>query len=346
MECVMQTIDWREADRQLRRIAKTKAALDAEELEWLRIARDAEVHVHLGFGSLLEYVERALGYKPKAARERLYLAGVLEELPRINAALAEGTLPYSAVRELGRVATAETEAKWLDAAQGKTVGQIEDMVSGHARGSSPDDPPDPTLRLRGLRFEVAPSTFALFRDAQRRLEEELGHALSDDEIVGEMCRAILGAGRDEGRATHQIAVSVCERCDGATQDGAGKAVPISKATLEMARCDAQHLGRVDGDAPPRATQDVPPLVRRAVMRRHHGQCVVPGCRASRYLHIHHINQRAHGGDHSPTNLVPICGAHHRAIHDDRLRLRGAAPDALVFQHDDGRPSGTPRAGHP
>jgi hypothetical protein len=32
------------------------------------------------------------------------------------------------------------------------------------------------------------------------------------------------------------------------------------------------------DRPPRARQDVPPAVRRAVLRRDGGRCVVPGCR--------------------------------------------------------------------
>jgi hypothetical protein len=344
----MDTKDWREADRQLRRIAINRAALDAEEIVWLRIARETGVHLRLGYGSLLEYVERVLGYKPKAARERLHMADVLEALPDLSEALATGALKYSAVREIGRVAVPATERVWLEATRGKTVGEIEDMVSGRARGSLPDDPCDGALRPRTLSFEVSQSTFALFRDAQRRLEAELGHPLTDDEVVGEMCRAILGGVRDDGRATHQVAVTICSVCERGSQDAAGVSVPISKSVVDMALCDAQHLGSLDADEPARATQDVAPAVRRQVMRRHHGRCAVPGCRAARYLHLHHIEWRALGGDHSPANLVPICGAHHRAVHDGRLRVRGNANE-LRFEHDDGRAYGTaetmPHVGH-
>jgi hypothetical protein len=44
-------------------------------------ARKTEVHRHLGFATLLEYVERVLGYGPHAATERLRVADALEDLP-------------------------------------------------------------------------------------------------------------------------------------------------------------------------------------------------------------------------------------------------------------------------
>ena len=35
---------WREVDRQLRRVARRRAAVDAEELHWLALAESAQVH--------------------------------------------------------------------------------------------------------------------------------------------------------------------------------------------------------------------------------------------------------------------------------------------------------------
>ena len=64
-------IDWKAADRELRRIAARRGELDAEELSWLRAARAAEVHRHLGFGTFVEYVERVLGYSPRVIADRM-----------------------------------------------------------------------------------------------------------------------------------------------------------------------------------------------------------------------------------------------------------------------------------
>ena len=60
--------DWRQVDRALRSIASRRAALDAEEARWLREAERLMIWQRLGFVSALDYMERALGYGPRAAR--------------------------------------------------------------------------------------------------------------------------------------------------------------------------------------------------------------------------------------------------------------------------------------
>lgn len=337
--------DWQAADRALRRIAAQRAALHAEEAAWLRAARAVGLHRHLGYGSLLEYLERTLGYPPNVARERLRVADALAELPATAAALAAGRVPYSAVRELTRVVTGGTEAAWLDATAGKTVREIEAAVAGRRPGDLPDTTPDPAHRIHRLRLELSGATFALFVAARRALEETCGQPLTDDDVVAALCRGELGGGSHVGSApgqpAYQIAVTTCADCGRAWQDAAGQTIAIAPAAVEQASCDAEVLGRVDGDAPAVATRTIPPRVRRAVVRRDRGRCVVPGCRASRWIDVHHLRPRASGGGHVPENLAVVCTAHHAAIHDGRLVVTGRAPGALVFTHADGRPYGAP-----
>src|SRR5438067_4477616 len=126
--------DWREVDRELRGIAKRRATLDAEEARWLREAQRLMIWREVGCGSLAEYMERRLGYAPHTAMERLRVALAIEALPAIEFALASGDLPFSAVRELTRVATADTESAWLEAGSGKSVHEIEQLVAGRRRG--------------------------------------------------------------------------------------------------------------------------------------------------------------------------------------------------------------------
>src|SRR5256885_6321382 len=129
--------DWRAIDRALRSIAERRAALDAEEARWLREAEDLQIWKPLGMVSALDYMERVLGYAPRAAQERLRVARALGDLPALTGALESGELAFTAVRELTRVATPATEAAWLDAARSKNVRQIEELVAGHRRGDLP-----------------------------------------------------------------------------------------------------------------------------------------------------------------------------------------------------------------
>src|SRR5215207_8451512 len=101
--------DWVRAHEALSRLARERARADAEEGRWLLCALRSAAHVHLGFGSFGEYVERLFGYKPRSTHEKLRVAEALEELPRMNGALAAGELSWSAVRELTRVATTDPE---------------------------------------------------------------------------------------------------------------------------------------------------------------------------------------------------------------------------------------------
>ena len=318
---------WRSVDRALRTIAQRRAALDADEARWLREAEALQIWRPLGMVSVLDYMERVLGYRPRSAQERLRVARALGTLPRLTAALAQGELPFSAVRELTRVATPATETEWCEAATGKNLRQIEDLVAEHRPGDRPSDPPDPEARVRVVRFELSAETFALLRQARAVLDDEHGSYLSDDEFVAALSNTVLdgaAAAESTGRAKYQIAVTVCERCRQGWQDGAGAKVAIGPAAVARAECDAQHIGSLDGAEPERAYQDVPPSVVRFVWRRDGGRCRVPGCRSARGLEVHHLVHRADGGGHEPSNLVLACSSCHQAHHAGALTINGTA----------------------
>jgi hypothetical protein len=236
--------DWVEAHAALTRLARERAAADAEEGRWLLYAFRAAVHVHLGHGSFAEYVERVFGYRARTTQEKLRVAEALENLPELARALDTGEVGWCAVRELTRVAVAETEDAWLAAARGKTIRQLEELVASKSPGDTPDQPEQPRPRSRVLRFEVAPETFALFRDALRALRRAAGGGLDDDAALLEMARHVLAGPGDAGRAPYQIALTVCDGCGRGEQLGGGEPVPIGAEVVAMAHCDAQHIGHL------------------------------------------------------------------------------------------------------
>jgi len=317
-------------------------------------ARGGEVTRHVGRGSFDGNLEGVRGVAPTTARDRMRVAVALESLPAVRAALTAGDVTFSAVRELTRVATADTEQAWLDAIANLTAREVEQCVRGHKPGDHPDDRPDPQLEPRAVRMQLLPESYALFLEARRALEAEVGHPMSDSDFMAVACRDVLtgghAAGGDEASGgsddrplapntpPYQIALTVCVDCQRATLDAAGHTIDVPPAIVDCAQCDAVVLGRVDGPAPEPTQRTIPAPVRRLVLARDHHRCVVPGCRSSRFIDVHHLRPRAAGGDHQPLNLACLCSSHHVLLHAGAIVIRGV-PGDLRVTHADGRAYG-------
>ena len=323
--------EWQEVDRRLREYARHRSALDAAEAFDLVRAEQLKIYVSFGFVSLYEYMERVLGYKPHTARERMRVARALAALPETTAALARGALSYSAVRELTRVATAETEADWLAQTEGLVANQIESLVANHRPGDRPDDPTDPDLRPRVVRLELPPEVYALWRQARMVVADERGAEISDADFIETICRSVIAPGSGESGPAHQIAYQQCKDCRRATQNGAGREIDVGPEVFERASCDAKVLGSLDATMPERATTTVTPRIREQVFARDHHRCTVPGCRSARNLEVHHIVEQARGGMHELWNLTLLCSGHHAALHAGLLAMRGQAPYLIEFR---------------
>jgi hypothetical protein len=237
-------VDWVQAHGALSRLAQERAALDVEEGRWLLCALRSAAHVHLGYGSFAQYIERLFGYKPRTTQEKLRVAEALERLPRLARALEGAALSWSAARELTRVAVTDTEAAWLDIARGKTLRELEVLVASKVPGDAPDAPTFELPCSRVRRFEVAADTFATFREAMQRLQRLAGGSLDDDAVLLAMARHVLGGPRDVGRSSYQVVLSVCGACGSGAQRAGGELVPVDAAVVGMAACDAQHLGEL------------------------------------------------------------------------------------------------------
>jgi hypothetical protein len=339
-------MDWQKAHEALSRLARARAEMDFEEGRWLRAALAAGVHRRLGYGSFTEYVERLFGYAPRLTHEKLRVAEALELLPVLSKALGDGALSWSAVRELTRVATAESEVIWLKAAKVRTVREVERLVSGRRLRDLPEDPRDAGAGRHVLRFEVSGEVLATFREAMTQLRRETGGSLDDEAALLLMARRVLAGEstsgeNDECRASYQMAFTVCAQCQRAAQVGGGESIEVERAVAEMARCDAQVLPKYDAPtethvgAVARATQTIPPALRRAVPLRDQHRCQVPGCRHAAFVDLHHLQTRESGGRHEPDNLLTLCGAHHRAAHRGELSIEGQVSSGVSFRHADG-----------
>jgi hypothetical protein len=207
-----QNSDWQAAHDALVRLARTRAGLDFEEGRWLLAAQRARVHDRLGYGSFLEYVARLFGYAPRLTQDKLRVAEALETLPQLAQALRDGKASWSCARELTRVATTDTERAWLERARGRTVREVEKLVAGHRPGSMPDDAAEPSRQRHVLRFEVSGEVLATFREAMAKVRRDAGESLDDDSALLLLTRHVLAGPVDDGRASCQVELTVCEHC--------------------------------------------------------------------------------------------------------------------------------------
>lgn len=139
--------------------------------------------------------------------------------------------------------------------------------------------------------------------------------MDDDALLLLVARRVLGGPTEDGRASYQVSLGVCEQCGRARQVADGESIEVSRAAAEMVYCDAQHVPRAHvgtvrnananaNATPPRATQDVPPATRRLVLRRDHHRGQVPSCRHATWVDVHHVES-----DGRLYELQHVPGAH-------------------------------------
>ncbi|MFO0722435.1 MAG: HNH endonuclease signature motif containing protein [Myxococcota bacterium] len=268
--------DWRLIDRKIQDLASQQGQLDLELGQWLLAAKRVRVHHHLGFGSFSECVTRRLGYNAKSALDRLRVAEALERLPKLRGMLRRGERSWSALREITRRATPETEDAWIARTEGKTVREIERMAAVEPGGGKG---PDATYRVV---VELSAADYADFLAAAEHARREIGPAATQQEVVMAMVHRELGR-RGDSEPGYQTAVTLCAGCERTWRQEAGQAIEVADAVGACARCDGEvvgatvieptgHVGRPEASAPPPTPPTEAPTAhvgRPAAVLRHH-----------------------------------------------------------------------------
>jgi hypothetical protein len=108
---------------------------------------------------------------------------------------------------------------------------------------------------------------------------------------------------------------------------------LSTAAFQRLLCDSK-LRLIADDARGRAvgigfrSQTIPHWLA-GQLRWRDGSCRFPGCERTRWLHGHHVVHWPHG----PTNLgnlLELCGAHHRLVHEGGWHVTGDPNSELTF----------------
>src|SRR5262249_36389204 len=184
-------VEWEAAHRALVRLAAARAAHEHALGAALLRAERAEVWRALGMASFFEYAERVVGLTPRQTEERLRVARALERLPKTSAALAGGRVHFTPPPGRSPVLAPRTQGEWLTASEGKSVGEIEKLVSGRRVGDRPGDRPRAEARRHRIVLEVSAETFAAYRQAQAKMRLDADARLTEEEGLLLMARTVL-----------------------------------------------------------------------------------------------------------------------------------------------------------
>lgn len=318
-----------------------------------------------GCASTSEWLAAHAGMSRMTAREHVRVATALSRLPAVTKAFSDGQLTYSHVRALTRFATPETEASLLDVAVRARVEDLEQMATERRRGRAATDPTF-AQRRRSVRLwyeegmavllaRLPADEGAVVRRALDHAQRAIGVSAetreADDECDPDAAPiwerrkadALVAIARDwlsgssRGRTSpaatsfsypESVLVHV-DASSGAAHLDDGPA--IGPKTLERILCDATMRRVMKGPGRKleygRSSATVSPAQRQAVLAAYE-KCAWPGCRARKYLQIHHVRHWAAGGSTDVQNLAPFCGAHHRAAHEGGF-LVSMRPDGTI-----------------
>jgi|APSaa5957512622_1039677.scaffolds.fasta_scaffold47745_2 5-methylcytosine-specific restriction endonuclease McrA len=272
-----------------------------------------KLYLDLGYSSMLNYAIDALEFSQSKAYYFISVARDLEKLPETKKAIESGNIGWSQAREITKVATPETEKKWLAEAENSTQKELA-VKTSRARKQSVNKSQPELIKSEPLpEAEQKVSTSLSFSVEQIERFNALIEKMRKQGETGSREELLIKALTDstsenstrvESAPSTQIVIRHCPDC-GKAETGAGE---ISQKDLEKAYCDAQVLENG------RNKSTIRPSVRREVMNRDNYTCHGQGCSSKRYLEVHHKIPRSMGGNNSIGNLITLCSACHSMVH--------------------------------
>lgn len=294
---------------------------------WFAEVQRRALYREYGHASLELYATQSLGISQNRYWQFKRLADDLDRLPVLREAVASGELGWTKAQQVARVATPETQQAWVAKATvtgrrelTREVQAVRAAAMVEARRAVALDTPPPasapievSVTLRGDALQVARLELLLEKARKQGCGPEGASRL---DLVIEALAALIDARDADGpAAAHrpgvQVVVQQCPDCAAATVATGRGELPLAPAQVAALACDAQVLDTRRGGSN-RST--IPPRVRAAVLARDRHRCSTPGCRATRFLEVHHVVPRVKGGGNGVENLVTLCARCHGFVH--------------------------------
>jgi hypothetical protein len=343
----------------LDRAAAAMAAASAEALRAVAEFERQGLWRRDGATSMTSWLAGRYGLAWGTAREWVRVAHALEGLPRIGEAHASGRLSWDQLRPLTRFATPETDESWAVRAAELRPAWLWREARRHERIRAREA--EEARRTRHLSLEWDHERSVLWLEGMLPAEE--GSALqaaiqSRAERVPTDPQAADPGGARLADALVDLATGGPEPATLVVHAGAEvltREEPsngpwlaeteggqrLASESVRRLACDGRTEWVLESGGRPvgigRRGRAVPGQLLRVLRHRDGAACRFPGCERKRWLHAHHLVHWADGGGTNLDNLVLLCHAHHRLLHEGGWRTSGHPARDLRFHDAGGRP---------
>ena len=111
--------------------------------------------------------------------------------------------------------------------------------------------------------------------------------------------------------------------------------PISTEVARRLACDAKVVFSVEhGDGSildQKRVRRSPTMAQRIEIARRDKGCRFAGCSFVDFTEVHHMVHWVRGGETNLSNLITLCGRHHRAVHELGWTMEGSADHVVTFE---------------
>jgi hypothetical protein len=317
-----------------------------------RVLRDlmeldvTEGWVQEGATSLSAWLRGRYGWTKATAVEWVRVARALRSLPAIAEATSRGELGFEQLRPLTRFATPRTDEELSRSAPAMSAPELWDEARRHERLRERESRDVHRARTASLWWNEARTEACMFT----RMGAEQGAAmeqalvkrsqeitLADDPLdpggarmVDALVELVASSGDHGAVPTVVIHADACVLTGEESRRGpvlceTPDGTRLHTEAVRRLACDAriewnlERGGRAVGIG--RRSRIPPAWLLRAIRYRDRG-CVFPGCGRIRWLKAHHVVHWGHGGRTDLDNLVLVCHAHHRLVHEGGWSIRG------------------------
>jgi hypothetical protein len=344
------------------RATAAMAAASADALRAVAAHDEGRLWKRDGATSMTSWLAARYGLAWGTAREWVRVAHALRQLPQISQAYAEGGLSWDQLRPLTRFATADDDEYWAQRAPALRPATLHREAVRHERVKKQDaqrvqrmrslsmwwDPEMPVLYLEGMlpAEQGAAVQAALERRAEQVVLADQPDSPQEARLADALVELITGSDSQAAPMPTLVVHAGAEVLAGQDPDQppwlaeTESGQRLCTDAVRRLACDARiewvlHSGnRVVGIG--RRGRTVPGAIAR-LLRYRDGGCRFPGCERRRWVQTHHIVHWGDGGRTDLDNLVLLCHAHHRLIHEGGWRISGHPAEDLRFHDPGGRP---------
>lgn len=294
------------------------------EADLLGILQEAEEHrifIRRGHSSLFHYVTMELGIAENLACTLITVARKCREVPELKSCLRSGQMHLSNARRIAAVLNQENKDHWLQKACALTHRQLEKEIAQAFPGSAVQE------RIRyisGDRVKIELSMFERemlrLRRAQELLCQSKGRAVNLEETVAAIASDFLRRHDPVEKAKrHQVKNGKPSQSMDAAVRGKSEKPDEQSQTSSPGQNQIREVGKHVTLRVERSP--IPAAVLHQVNWRDKRRCtsILPDgqrCNQSRWTEIHHIQPVSQGGQNTIENLITLCAAHHRHLHEN------------------------------